>query len=96
MTNGEGTGDSQRLPLDGRRNHTRRMRGGFVYVMTNRPNGTLYVGVTNDMARRACEHCIGALEGFTKHYGLTHLVHVEPFESISAAIRRERNIKYWP
>ncbi len=47
--------------------HGRGMRGGWVYIMTNRPNGTLYVGVTNDIARRAWEHREGLADGFTKH-----------------------------
>src|SRR5712672_2808637 len=47
---------------------------GWVYIMTNRPNGTLYVGVTDDLARRAWEHRAGLVDGFTKQYGLTQLV----------------------
>jgi putative endonuclease len=50
------------------------MRGGFVYIMSNRPNGTLYVGVTSDLPRRAWEHRTGAADGFTKRYGLKRLV----------------------
>ena len=72
------------------------MRGGFVYIMTNRPNGTLYVGVTNDIARRAYEHRHGLISGFTKRYGLKRLVYAEPHESIVAAIQREKTMKHWP
>jgi len=50
------------------------MRGGWVYIMTNRPNGTLYTGVTSDLARRAWEHREGLIDGFTKQYGLKRLV----------------------
>jgi len=50
------------------------MRGGWVYTMTNRPNGTLYTGVTSDMLRRAFEHRNGLIKGFTKRYGLKRLV----------------------
>jgi putative endonuclease len=71
-------------------------RGGWGYIMTNRPNGTLYVGVTNDIARRAFEHWTGAVPGFTKRYGLRRLVHVERHEEILPAIQREKNIKDWP
>jgi putative endonuclease len=53
------------------------MRGGWVYVMTNRPNGTLYVGTTTDIARRAWEHRAGVADGFTKKYCLKHLAYVE-------------------
>ena len=71
------------------------MRGGWVYIMTNRPNGTLYVGVTNDIARRAWEHREGMVEGFTKRYGLTRLVYAERHDDIREAIRREKAIKSW-
>jgi len=50
------------------------MRGGWVYIMTNQPNGTLYLGVTNDLARRAFEHREGRSRGFTQFYGLKRLV----------------------
>ena len=69
---------------------------GWVYIMTNRPNGTLYVGVTSDLARRAFEHREGAVEGFTKRYGLKRLVYAEPHEDISTAIQREKTPKHWP
>jgi putative endonuclease len=64
--------------------------------MTNRPNGTLYVGVTHDIARRAFEHRTGAVPGFTKRYALHRLVFVERYEEILPAIQREKNIKDWP
>ncbi|MBV9521548.1 MAG: GIY-YIG nuclease family protein [Alphaproteobacteria bacterium] len=72
------------------------MRGGWVYIMTNRPNGTLYVGVTSDLARRIWEHRADVAEGFTKRYGLKRLVHVERHEDIRTAIQRERTMKHWP
>jgi putative endonuclease len=64
--------------------------------MTNRPNGTLYVGVTSDLARRAWEHRTGTIAGFTKRYRLTRLVYAERHEEIGIAIQRERNMKHWP
>jgi putative endonuclease len=67
----------------------------FVYIMTNRPNGILYVGVTNDIVRRAFEHRGGLIAGFTKRYGLHRLVYVEEYDSIAQAIQRERTIKHW-
>jgi putative endonuclease len=72
------------------------MRGGWVYIMTNRLNGTLYVGVTNDIARRAFEHRAGAGSNFTRRYGLTRLVYAERHENILSAIQREKRIKDWP
>ena len=70
--------------------------GGWVYIMTNRPNGTLYLGVTSDIVRRAWEHREGLLEGFTKRYRLTRLVYAERHDEIAAAIQRERTMKHWP
>ena len=72
------------------------MRGGWVHIMTNRSNGTLYVGVTNDIGRRAFEHRSGLIDGFTKRYGLKRLVYMERYEDIGSAIQRERNMKHWP
>ena len=72
------------------------MIGGWVYIMTNRPNGTLYVGVTNGLARRIFEHRNGVADGFTKRYGLQRLVYFERHADIRTAIQRERNIKHWP
>ena len=71
------------------------MKGGWVYIMTNRANGTLYVGVTNDIARRAYEHRTGT-GGFTQRYRLHMLVYVERHDEIVPAIQREKNIKEWP
>jgi putative endonuclease len=72
------------------------MRGGWVYIMTNRPNGTLYTGVTSDLARRSWEHREGHIEGFTKKYGLKRLVLTEFYEDIRDALQRESNMKHWP
>src|SRR5262245_57130188 len=69
--------------------------GGWVYIVTNRPNGTLYVGVTDDLPRRAWEHRAGLVEGFTKQYGLTRLVFTEYFDNMLLARQRERNMKHW-
>jgi len=72
------------------------MQGGWIYIMTNRPNGILYVGVTSDLARRVNEHRNGAADGFTKRYGLKRLVYAERHDDIRAAIRREKTLKHWP
>jgi putative endonuclease len=71
------------------------MSGGWVYIMTNRPNGTLYAGVTSDIARRAWEHREGLVKGFTKRYGLKRLVYMEFYEDIRDAIQREKNMKHY-
>ena len=64
--------------------------------MTNRPNGTLYVGATANLARRVWEHRSDAVDGFTKKYGLHRLVYAERYEDILTAKQRELNIKHWP
>ena len=67
-----------------------------MYIMTNRPNGTLYVGVTANLARRAWEHREGVADGFTKQYDLKRLVYAERHDDIRNAIVRERCLKHWP
>lgn len=71
------------------------MAGGYVYILTNKPNGILYVGVTNDLVRRIFEHRSKSVAGFTKRYGLDRLVHFEQFGDIRNAIQREHNVKHW-
>ncbi len=65
-------------------------------MVTNRPNGTLYVGVTSDLARRAWEHREGVADGFTKRYRLKRLVWAEHHDDIRSALQREKNMKHWP
>jgi len=72
------------------------MAGGWVYIMTNRPDGTLYVGVTAVLPKRAYEHREGVIDGFTKQYGLKMLVYYERHDDIRTAIQREKTIKHWP
>ncbi len=69
--------------------------GGWVYIMTNKRNGTLYVGVTADIRRRAWEHREKLADGFTKRYGLGLLVYAEWHDDIQGAIHREKRIKHW-
>lgn len=66
-----------------------------VYILASARNGTLYVGVTNDLARRMAEHRSGAVPGFTRQYGITLLVHVEFHDSIASAREREVRLKRW-
>jgi putative endonuclease len=69
--------------------------GFYVYILASQPNGTLYVGVTNDLIRRVYEHREGFVAGFTKKYDIKMLVYFEAHDSIIAAIQREKNIKHW-
>jgi len=64
-----------------------------VYIMTNRPNGTLYTGVTSQLAQRVWQHQQGIFEGFSKKYGCTRLVWYELHETMEAAILREKQLK---
>ena len=67
----------------------------YVYILASTRNGTLYVGSTTDLIRRVYEHRIGAVDGFTKTYGVTLLVHFEIFGDLVAAGQRERRLKKW-
>lgn len=69
------------------------MKAGYVYIMTNQRNGTVYVGVTSNLIKRIWEHKTGASEGFTQKYGLTSLVYYEIFDDIESAIAREKQLK---
>jgi putative endonuclease len=67
----------------------------FVYILASRRNGTLYIGMTNDLGRRVWEHREGVIAGFTKKYGVKLLVHYEVFENVWDAIHRETRLKKW-
>jgi putative endonuclease len=66
----------------------------FVYILANRPKGVLYVGVTNDLARRIWEHKTKVVRGFTSKYGVTVLVYYEEYASILEARAREHVLKH--
>lgn len=70
-------------------------RGGYTYVMTNRPRGVLYIGVTADIAARIWQHRNGTGSVFCKKYGLTRLVLAEMHDDIILAISREKALKAW-
>ncbi len=73
------------------------MRGRyFVYILASKRNGTLYVGVTNDLTRRTFQHKEGEGSVFTKRYQVQRLVYAEEFSDITQAIQRESNLKHWP
>ena len=65
----------------------------YVYILTNRTNGVLYTGVTNDIARRLEEHRLGMGSAFTKKYKTTKLVYLEQYQDSWTAILREKQIK---
>lgn len=71
------------------------MKNYYVYILTNKNNTTLYVGVTNDLHRRLYEHQHGCIEGFTKKYNLHKLVYFEHTFNIEDAIAREKQLKGW-
>ncbi len=72
------------------------MAGGFVYMMSNKRGGILYVGVTSDLVKRVYEHRSGVVAGFTKRYGLKRLVWFEQYDDIRNAIQRDKTMKHWP
>ena len=71
------------------------MKNYFIYVLSSKKNGTLYIGVTNDLKRRVFEHKNNIVEGFTKKYQVHDLVYFEITESIEVAITREKQLKNW-
>lgn len=67
----------------------------YVYILTNRTNNVLYIGVTNNLERRVFEHKHGLIEGFSKRYKLTKLIYFEESLSVVDAIVREKQLKNW-
>ncbi len=67
----------------------------YVYILATSKNGTLYIGVTNDLVKRVYEHKNDLVEGFTKRYQTHNLVYFESFEEVNKAITREKQMKKW-
>lgn len=67
----------------------------FVYLLASKRNGTLYIGVTNNLARRVNEHKEKVVKGFTQRYDVSMLVYYEMHDDINEAIRREKQLKKW-
>ena len=67
----------------------------YIYILANKRNGTLYVGVTNNLERRMSEHQQNLVEGFTKKYHVHHLIYYETTNNINAALQREKQLKKW-
>ena len=70
-------------------------RHGYLYILASKPHGALYIGVTNDIARRLIEHREGRVPGFTSRYGTKRLVYVEAYDTVPEAIAREKAMKEW-
>ena len=66
-----------------------------VYILTNRRNGTLYIGVTSNLSKRIWEHKTKVVKGFTERHGLDKLVWYEMHQSMDSAIEREKLVKKW-
>ena len=71
------------------------MKQPFIYILASGKNGTLYIGVTADLLKRVYEHREGAVDGFTKKYGVKKLVYFEEYGDINEAITREKQLKKW-
>jgi len=71
------------------------MKTYYVYILASKRNGTLYVGITNNLTRRVFEHKSGLIERFTKKYSIDKLVYFESTADVNEAILREKRLKKW-
>ncbi|MFY9589865.1 GIY-YIG nuclease family protein [Rickettsia endosymbiont of Halotydeus destructor] len=71
------------------------MKTYWVYILCSDRNGTLYIGITNNIIRRAYEHRQKTIKGFTSKYNIIKLVYTEEFADIKEALTREKNLKKW-
>lgn len=69
------------------------MKTYYIYILASKRNGTLYIGITNNLIRRVYEHKAGIIEGFTKKYSVNKLVYFEYTNDVNAAILREKRIE---
>ena len=67
----------------------------YLYILSNKKNGTLYIGVSNNLERRMFEHKNKLVKGFSYRYNLDKLVYLEVFQYVEDAIKREKNMKKW-
>lgn len=71
------------------------MKTFYVYILASRRNGTLYIGVTNDLVRRVYDHKNDVIEGFTRKYQVHALVYYESYRDVQDALAREKRLKKW-
>ena len=71
------------------------MKTYYIYIFASKRNGTLYIGITNDLTRRIFEHKTGLINGFTKKYSVNKLIYFESTNDVNAAILREKRLKKW-
>lgn len=71
------------------------MKNYYVYIFANKKHGTLYIGMTNDLKIRVCEHKNSLIDGFTKKYNIKTLVYYEQTTDVNSAIIREKRVKKW-
>jgi putative endonuclease len=71
------------------------MKTFYIYILASKKNGTLYIGMTNDLVRRVYEHKSGFIEGFTKKYSINNLVYFESTTDVNEAILRKKRLKKW-
>ena len=71
------------------------MNSFYVYILASRKNGTLYIGVTNDLVLRVYDHKSDVIQGFTENYGVHNLVYYESYTDVRDALTREKRLKKW-
>ena len=71
------------------------MKNYYVYILASKKNGTLYIGVTNNLLKRVKQHKQRSIEGFTRKYNVDKLVYFEQTENVHLAIQREKQLKKW-
>jgi len=71
------------------------MKTYYVFILASKRNGTLYIGITNDLTRRVFEHKAGLINGFMKKYSVNKLVYFESTNDVNAAILQEKRLKKW-
>ncbi|RJO61549.1 GIY-YIG nuclease family protein [candidate division WS5 bacterium] len=71
------------------------MKKSYVYILANKKNGTLYIGVASDLKKRVFQHKEKLVEGFSKKYGIDRLIYYEESNDITSAIIKEKQLKKW-